>query len=149
MAEAEANLIQLTTEVAANYVANNSVKPEELPGLIRSIHDALKNVDAPVEQPAARPAPAVPIKKSVTPDHLISLFDGRKFKSLRRYLFTKHGMTPDQYREHWGLPRDYPMVAPNYAAQRSELAKNIGLGQSSRKAATNPAPAKRGRKAEG
>jgi len=97
-----------------------------------------------VEKPVEAPSPAVPVKKSITPDHLISLEDGKRYKSLRRHLSTR-GLTPEQYREKWGLPRDYPMVAPNYSKQRSELAKSAGLGQMRRKAAeapAQPAPAK-------
>ncbi len=115
------------------YVSNNQVGAAELPSLIASVRAALEN-PAGGAAAAAEPAPvelipAVSIKKSITPDYLISLEDGKKFKSLKRYLATSHGMTPDDYRKKWGLPDDYPMVAPNYAAARSALAKSMGLGR--------------------
>jgi predicted transcriptional regulator len=121
----------LAAEIVSAYVVRNSLPRAELPALIQSVHAALtKNAGADSSDAAApaAPTPAVTARKSVTPDYLICLDDGRKFKSLRRHLATL-GMTPEQYRAKWGLPNDYPMVAPNYAAQRSELAKKIGLGQ--------------------
>ena len=124
-------LVNLTSEIVAAYVANNSVPVAELPGLIRSINQALGTLGeapAPAVEPET-PKPAVPVKKSVTEDYLISLFDGRKFKSLKRHLSAEHGMTPDEYRTMFGLPKDYPMVAPAYAKQRSSLAKSLGLGR--------------------
>ena len=124
-----ANYIELAADIVSAFVSNNSVTTADLPGLIGSVHAAIQNLASPpVQQEQARPTPAVPIRKSVTPDFLISLEDGKRYKSLKRHL-TGRGLTPEQYREKWGLPRDYPMVAPNYAARRSELAKSMGLGQ--------------------
>ncbi|MGA2496007.1 MAG: MucR family transcriptional regulator [Roseiarcus sp.] len=124
--------IGLAAEIVSAYVVHNSLPWAELPALIQSVHAALtKNAGGaatPNATEPAAPAPAVSTRKSVTPDYLICLDDGRKFKSLRRHLATL-GMTPEQYRAKWSLPNDYPMVAPNYAAQRSALAKKIGLGQ--------------------
>ena len=126
--------IGLAAEIVSAFVTHNSLPRAELPALIQSVHAALtKNASGAVtpgaaEPAAPAPAAAVTVRKSITPDFLICLDDGRKFKSLRRHLATL-GMTPEQYRAKWGLPNDYPMVAPNYAAQRSELAKKIGLGQ--------------------
>jgi predicted transcriptional regulator len=132
--------VEMTAEIVSAYVANSTVKPDELPALIRQAHDALKGIsNGPAEEPAAPAIPAVPVKKSVTPDAIVCLEDGKKFKSLKRHLRTKYDLSPEQYRAKWGLPRDYPMVAPNYAAARSALAKQMGLGQGGRKAA---APAK-------
>jgi predicted transcriptional regulator len=129
---AKSNSIELAGEIVTSFVSNNSVPRSDLPALIEAVHTALKSLAERGEVAAAvvdPPEPAVPIRKSVTPDYLICLEDGKKFKSLRRHLTTL-GMTPEQYREKWNLPSTYPMVAPNYAAQRSALAKNIGLGQS-------------------
>src|SRR3954447_18868954 len=128
-AGSESKLVELTAEIVSAYVANNSVQTGELPALIREINSALKNVGAPAAPAAAKAEPAVPIKKSITGDYLISLFDGKRYRSLKRHLRTSHNMTPEEYRRHWGLPVDYPMVAPNYAKARSELAKSMGLGQ--------------------
>jgi predicted transcriptional regulator len=152
------NYIELAADIVSAFVSNNSVPVAELANLIGNVHAALRNVGQPtVKQDEAKPTPAVSIKKSVTPDYLISLEDGKQYKSLKRHL-GKLGLTPEAYREKWGLSRDYPMVAPNYAAKRSELAKSIGLGQQRRKsaqakaaandavkAAPAKAPAKRGR----
>ncbi len=123
----ETELLELTTKVVAAHVANNPIAVTDVPGLIATVHQALATLGA--EQEAPRPEPAVPIKKSVTPDYIICLEDGKKLNMLKRHLKTAHGMTPAEYRERWGLPRDYPMVAPNYAKQRSALAKKIGLGR--------------------
>lgn len=133
-------------EIVAAYVSNNSLPVTELPGLIASVDATLRGLgkSAPTVVEPEKREPAVPIKKSRTPDYLICLEDGKKFKSLRRHLAVL-GMTPDDYRAKWGLPADYPMVAPNYAAQRSELAKGMGLGQARKKAAA----AKTGRKPKG
>lgn len=122
-------LVELTASVVSAYVSNNAVNATALPELIASIHQSLTALTSPPPPPAAeRPAPAVPVKKSVTPDYLISLEDGRRYKSLKRHLGGR-GLTPDQYRTKWGLPHDYPMVAANYAKQRSDLARSMGLGR--------------------
>ncbi|GLS21465.1 MucR family transcriptional regulator [Labrys miyagiensis] len=130
-----ADLVKIAADVVAAYVANNSISSADLPRLIAEVHAALARIEkAEISQEVevAKPVPAVPIKKSVTPDFLISLEDGKKYKSLKRHLSSSHGMTPEDYRAKWGLPADYPMVAPNYARQRSELAKTMGLGQGRR-----------------
>ena len=127
------DFVELAADIVSAYVSNNSVPTGELPALINEVHSALKNVGTPAAAKAPRGEPAVPIKKSITGDYLISLFDGKKYKSLKRHLRTSHDMTPQQYREYWGLASDYPMVAPNYAKARSELAKTMGLGQQRRK----------------
>ena len=133
-------LLSLTTEIVASFAGNNAVATTDLPALISSVFAALRSAgEAQVEQAAEAPVPAVPIKKSVRPDFIICLEDGKKLKMLKRHLATSYGLTPDQYRQRWGLPKDYPMVAPAYAAQRSDLAKQIGLG---RKAVPAPPPAK-------
>jgi predicted transcriptional regulator len=131
--------VELTTDVVSAYVAKNSVSASSLPEIISSVHAAFTALSAPVPPPEAeKPVPAVPIRKSVTPDYLISLEDGRRDKSLKRHLSGK-GLTPAEYRAKWGLPKDYPMVAPNYAATRSALAKSMGLGRK-RTAASEQAP---------
>ena len=122
----------LTTKIVASHVANNTVVAGDLPKLIQQVFDALSSVSSSAASPE-RPRPAVPIKRSVTPDYIICLEDGKKLKMLKRRLKTSYGLTPDEYRERWGLAADYPMVAPNYAAQRSALAKKIGLGTKPRK----------------
>jgi len=136
----------LTADVVAAFVGNNSVPATELPDLIAKVHAALLHLSAPapvvVEEVLK---PAVPVKKSVTPEYIICLEDGLKFKSLKRHLRTKYNMTPEEYRAKWGLPNDYPMVAPSYAEARSNLAKKMGLGQQ-RKKPVAPAPKGRGRK---
>ena len=122
-------LLALTTEIVASHVSNNDVSTEELPNLIQQVYSSLASAAPGIAKAEAEvPQPAVPIKKSVMPDHIVCLEDGKKLKMLKRHLKTRYDMTPDEYRERWGLPSDYPMVAPNYAAQRSELAKKIGLG---------------------
>src|SRR3954463_10731105 len=138
------NLIELTADVVSAYVGNNSVSSSALPEIIGSVFSALPALTAPPPAPEAeKPVPAVPIKKSVTPDYLISLEDGKRYKSLKRHLAGR-SLTPTEYRTKWGLPQDYPMVAANYSAQRSELAKSMGLG---RKAAEPVVEAKpRGRR---
>jgi predicted transcriptional regulator len=136
------NFIQLAADIVAAYVANNAVSVSDVPNLVKSVHTALKGLDEPA-QPEAQPlAPAVSIKKSITPDFLICLEDGKRFKSLKRHLRTTYDLTPEQYRQKWSLPSDYPMVAPNYAAARSELAKTMGLGQQRRKSIENGRPRK-------
>ena len=128
------NYIELAADIVSAYVSNNSVPSSDLASLIGDVHMALVRVGGgAVEAPAEAPKPAVPVKKSVTPDYIICLEDGKKFKSLKRHLRTQYSMTPEQYREKWALPADYPMVAPNYAKARSDLAKEMGLGQQRRK----------------
>lgn len=122
------DLLAFTTEIVSAYLANNTMPSGEIPGVIEQVFKTLANVNTDVNMTVDRPQPAVPIKKSITPDYLICLEDGKKLKMLKRHLKTAYGMTPDDYRERWGLPADYPMVAPNYAEQRSKLAKDIGLG---------------------
>jgi predicted transcriptional regulator len=139
--EDKAQLVELTADIAAAYLSANTVPAGDLPGLIQTIHQALSGVSSGAPAPAAEPAkPAVPVKKSITPDYLISLEDGKRYKSLKRHLRTKYNMTPDEYRSKWGLPKDYPMVAPNYAKARSEMARNMGLVQGGR--GRKPAAAK-------
>ncbi len=131
MAEQNASpdLLGLTAEIVAAHVSNNPVPLTELPGLIQEVYRSLATVGQPAAKPEPeRPQPAVPVKKSITPEYLICLEDGKKLKMLKRHLQTAYSLTPDQYRERWGLPSDYPMVAPNYAKHRSSLAKKIGLG---------------------
>jgi predicted transcriptional regulator len=131
---AASNYIELAADIVSAYVSNNSVPTSDLPTLINEVHTALLRVGGgTVEVPVEAPKPAIPVKKSVTPDYIVCLEDGKKFKSLKRHLRTQYNMTPEQYREKWGLPVDYPMVAPNYAKARSELAKEMGLGQQRRK----------------
>ena len=132
----KSEIIEMTTDIVSAYVGNNSIGAADLPGLIQSVHRALTEVTSGADAVEAEPQePAVSIKKSITPDFLICLEDGRKFKSLKRHLRTKYDLSPDEYRSKWGLPKDYPMVAPNYAKARSELAKQMGLGQGGRKPA--------------
>ena len=128
------NYIELAADIVSAYVSNNSVSPQELTSLIHDVHAALRRIDSgTVEAPAEELKPAIAIKKSVTADYIICLEDGKKFKSLKRHLRTQYDMSPEEYREKWGLPADYPMVAPNYATARSQLAKQMGLGQQRRK----------------
>jgi len=132
------NPVELAAEIVAAFVSYNPVPKSELPSLIGAVHSAVERLEKGPESASAPPrveakAPAVPIRRSITPDFLICLEDGKRFKSLRRHL-AGHGLTPAQYREKWNLPSDYPIVAPNYAAQRSALAKTMGLGQILRKA---------------
>jgi predicted transcriptional regulator len=127
-------LVELTTNIVSAYVSNNTVVSADLPNLINEVHGALVRASANKGQPPAEEQKsAVPIKKSVTPDYIVCLEDGKKFKSLKRHLRAHYNMTPEEYREKWGLPHDYPMVAPNYAAARSQLAKEMGLGQRRRR----------------
>ncbi len=127
------DLLELTTEIVSSHVANNPVAIQDIPDLIRQVYGTLTTIDQGPSAQADRPQPAVPIKRSITPDHIICLEDGRKLKMLKRHLKTAYNMTPEDYRERWGLPADYPMVAPNYARQRSNLAKKIGLGRKPRR----------------
>lgn len=125
----EVDVLGMTTGIVSSFVSNNTVPASELPGLIRSVHDAISHLSEGTEAQGEVLSPAVPVSKSITPDFLICLEDGRKLKMLRRYLRSRYGMTPEEYRERWNLPADYPMVAPNYAKLRSKHAKNIGLGK--------------------
>jgi predicted transcriptional regulator len=130
----ESVYIELTADIVSAYVSNNPVPSAEIPNLISQIFSALKRVASGQSSATAEPLkPAVPIKRSVTPEYIICLEDGLKFKSLKRHLRTRYNMTPDQYREKWSLPPDYSMVASNYAAARSQLAKDMGLGQQRRR----------------
>ena len=129
MAEQSAatDVLGLTAQIVSAHVSNNTVSPDALPSLIQNVYRTLAGVGKE-QVPQERPQPAVPVKKSVFPDHIVCLEDGKKLKMLKRHLKTAYNMTPDQYRDRWGLPPDYPMVAPNYARHRSSLAKKIGLG---------------------
>ncbi|WP_042690562.1 MucR family transcriptional regulator [Azospirillum sp. B506] len=128
-------LLSLTTEIVAAHVSNNTVALTDLPTLIEQVYKSLANVGTEPVVAEERPQPAVPIKKSVTPDYIVCLEDGKKLKMLKRHLKTAYNMTPEEYRDRWSLPADYPMVAPNYARQRSSLAKQIGLGTRARRGA--------------
>lgn len=140
------DFVGLTADVVSAYVSNNSVATMDLPSLIQSVHAALSTAAVGVTaEPIVELKPAVPVKKSVTADYIVCLEDGKQFKSLKRHLRTQYDMSPDDYRAKWGLAADYPMVAPNYAAARSELAKRAGLGRQRSKPAV--APAKRGKAA--
>ena len=125
--EQSPELLEHTTRIVAAHVANNPIAAAELPSVIATVHQALAALGP--EEAASRPEPAVSIKQSVKPEYIISLEDGTHHKMLKRHLKTAHNMTPDDYRKRWGLPGDYPMTAPNYAATRSKLAKKIGLGR--------------------
>jgi len=128
-ARPRSDLIVLVSDIVSAYVAHNTVPVAELPRLIERVHATLAEIQgAPPSEPRPELKPAVPIKKSVTDDHIVCLEDGKKFKSLRRHLRTRYDMSPEEYREKWGLAPDYPMVAPNYARQRSDLARKMGLG---------------------
>ena len=128
-------IVELTADVVSAYVSNNAVVASELPSLIDSVYSALGLAAAKLTEPVKEKlTPAVSIKKSVSPDFIICLEDGKKFKSLKRHLRTHYDLSPEEYREKWGLPRDYPMVAPEYAARRSALAQKIGLGRKGRTA---------------
>lgn len=133
-------IIEITAGLVSAYVSGNTVAAADVPGLIRRVHAALASVADEAEVSAAvDKEPAVPVRRSITPDYLICLEDGRKFKSLKRHLRTRYDLSPEQYRAKWSLAKDYPMVAPNYAQARSDLAKQMGLGQGGRK------PARKGR----
>ena len=131
---ANGNYIELTAEIVSAYVSNNTVPASEIPSLISQVYSALSRVSGKTGDVTAEPLkPAISLKKSITPEYIVCLEDGKKFKSLKRHLRTQYSMTPEQYREKWGLGADYPMVAPNYAAARSQLAKQMGLGQQRRR----------------
>jgi predicted transcriptional regulator len=127
------DLLALTTEIVAAHVSNNTVSVGDLPTLINQVYQSLAGIGQSPVAPAERPQPAVSVKRSVHPDYIICLEDGKKLKMLKRHLKTAYSMTPEEYRERWALPPDYPMVAPNYARQRSRLAKEIGLGTRGRR----------------
>ena len=131
--EQAGDLLALTTEIVAAHVSNNTVAVGDLPQLINQVYNSLANIGTLPTAPTERPQPAVPVKKSVHADYIVCLEDGKKLKMLKRHLKTAYNMTPEAYRERWGLAADYPMVAPNYARQRSKLAKEIGLGTRGRR----------------
>jgi predicted transcriptional regulator len=134
--EERADVIEMTADIVSAYVGANAVAAADLPTLIQSVHRALAGMSGEAQVAEAAPQePAVSLKRSITPEFLICLEDGRKFKSLKRHLRTKYNMSPEDYRAKWGLAKDYPMVAPNYAKARSDLAKQMGLGQGGRQAA--------------
>jgi predicted transcriptional regulator len=130
---AEDMLLTLTADIVAAHVSNNSVAVNDLPTLIQNVHQALSGISGSTAAPEARPEPKVSVRASIKPDYIVCLEDGKKQKMLKRHLMTNHGLTPAEYRERWGLPADYPMVAPNYAEQRRTLAKSIGLGTKGRR----------------
>ena len=125
-------LLRMTTQVVSAYVGNNQVPESQISDVIQSIYDSLEGLGSGEKSSQTKQKPAVPIKRSITPDHIVCLEDGKKLKMLKRYLRTAHKLTPEEYRTKWGLPADYPMVAPNYAKQRSAFAKEIGLGKRKR-----------------
>jgi predicted transcriptional regulator len=127
-AAAEDSLLTLTADIVAAHVSNNSVAVNDLPSLIQNVHGALTGISGSASAPEPKPEPKVSIRSSVKPDFIVCLEDGKRLKMLKRHLMTHYNMTPDQYRQKWGLSADYPMVAPNYAEQRRALAKSIGLG---------------------
>ena len=122
-------LVELTSDIVTSHVSNNSVAIDDLPSLITSVYGALSGLGVAEEKEETPPEPAVPIRSSVKPDYIVCLEDGKKLKMLKRHLMTHYNMTPEQYRQRWNLPADYPMVAPNYAEKRRELAMKIGLGR--------------------
>ncbi|MBA3835873.1 MAG: MucR family transcriptional regulator [Sphingomonas sp.] len=138
---AEDMLLTLTADIVAAHVSNNSVAVNDLPTLIQNVHQALSGISGGNAAPEEKPQPKVSVRASIKPDYIVCLEDGKKQKMLKRHLMTNHGLTPNEYRAKWGLPADYPMVAPNYAEQRRALAKTIGLGTKRRKT-RGPAKAK-------
>ena|SRR5688572_21558177 len=135
-------LITLTADIVSAHVSNNSVAVSDLPLLINNVHNALAGLGPREEAPAPRPEPKVSVRSSIKPDYIVCLEDGKKLKMLKRHLSTRYNLTPDQYRQKWGLNADYPMVAPNYAEQRRTLAKKIGLGTKRKRGAGRKAAAK-------
>ncbi len=135
-AETNEDVLRLTSQIVSAFVSNNPLPAEGLPAVIQAVHKSVSALKSGGEAPADRPKPAVPISRSVTEDHIICLEDGKKLKMLKRYLRSHFNMSPDEYRQRWGLPSDYPMVAPSYAARRSRFAKQIGLGKSRRASVT-------------
>ena len=139
--ETPSDLMPLVADVVSAFVSNNTVSATDLPGLISQVHNALQQTAGGQPEPQAETQkPAVSVRRSVHPDYIVCLADGRHFKSLKRHLQAEHNMTPQEYRAKWGLPRDYPMVAPNYAQARSEMAKQIGLGQKAGQGRNTPEP---------
>jgi predicted transcriptional regulator len=136
--EGEDEILRMVTEIVSAYVSKNPVAPGDLPVIIRNVHATLGGMGSGAETVSSPRAPAVPVKKSVTPDYIVCLEDGKKLKMLKRYLRSRYKLSPDEYRQRWNLPPDYPMVAPNYAKRRSDFAKKIGLGKA--------APSRRRRK---
>lgn len=134
---AEDSLLTLTADIVAAHVSNNSVAVNDLPNLIQNVHAALSGIAGTATPPEAKPEPKVSVRSSVKPDFIVCLEDGKRLKMLKRHLMTNYNMTPDQYRQKWGLPSDYPMVAPNYAEQRRSLAKSIGLGTKRKRTRTS------------
>lgn len=128
-----AELLEMTTRIVSSHVGNNSLPPEQIQNVIKQVYKTLSNISTDGYRYQDRPSPAVPIKKSIMPDYIICLEDGKHLKMLKRHLKSVYNMTPEEYRERWGLPPDYPMVAPNYAEKRSKLAKDIGLGTKNNK----------------
>lgn len=127
-------VLRMTTDIVASFVSNNSVSADSMPEMIRSVHATLRELSGAEAKPEAKSKPAVPVSKSVTDDYIICLEDGKKLKMLKRYLRSQYDMSPEDYRRKWGLPSDYPMVAPAYSRRRSDFAKEIGLGRGGRKA---------------
>jgi predicted transcriptional regulator len=144
MNESTDQVLGLTAQIVSAHVSHNAVSSDALPGLINEVYRTLANVGKQPAQ-AEKPDPAVPVKQSVRADRIICLEDGKSFSMLKRHLMTDHKLTPQQYREKWGLPRDYPMVAPNYAKTRSALAKKIGLGRKAGRPAKRAAPRRKAR----
>jgi predicted transcriptional regulator len=141
---ADDELLRMTADVVAAYVSNNTLPTGQLADVINAVYTSLRGLDKqPVEVKAEPPKPAVAVRKSITPEYLVCLEDGKKLKMLKRHLRSTYGMTPDEYRQKWGLPADYPMVAPNYAEQRSAFAKKIGLGRGTGRPAAKRAAAKK------
>jgi predicted transcriptional regulator len=130
----KSDILALTADIVSSHVSNNTVAVNDLPHLIENVFNSLARLGQPAAKVEERPEPAVAIKASIKPDYIVCLEDGKKLKMLKRHLWSHYNMTPDQYRERWGLPADYPMVAPNYANQRRQLAKKIGLGTSRKRA---------------
>lgn len=129
----EEELLRMTTDIVASFLTHNSVPAENVPDLIRSVHATMGEISGTAAKPEPKSKPAVPISRSITDDHIICLEDGKKLKMLKRYLRSQYDMSPDDYRRKWGLPSDYPMVAPAYSRKRSSFAKSIGLGRGGRK----------------
>jgi predicted transcriptional regulator len=139
-------LLQITSDIVSAHVSNNPVPLGELPGLIQTVYSTLTALSGPASEPEVELKPAVNPKRSITDDYIICLEDGKKLKMLKRHLSTAYGMTPEQYRAKWGLPRDYPMVAPAYAKKRQELARKIGLGRKPRIVEPEPTPQPKARR---